>query len=185
MKKVNLPCNVRINRFYRTYVDVPRRASDADIRKAVIRFIVEGQEAAIVDDVDLDIEEQDITAIEPDWEGADEHVSDTRRVVRCNLCGRWIGWEDDLKIDDVGDETCPYCGKSKYLMDLESGCNFDEKEIKKLWSMFGEINVNHETKRTEEPFMDFEAGTPVKDIWNWFDKKYPGGLHELIYGMDE
>lgn len=53
-------------------------------------------------------------------------------LVRCNKCG-WIGKDEELGLyyaDDI--EYCPKCKSTEALMDLEAGCSFDEKEMKKL-----------------------------------------------------
>ena len=48
-------------------------------------------------------------------------MKEVKMRVRCNWCG-WKGTEDDLRIifdgTSVGIETCPACGRSDCLMDL-------------------------------------------------------------------
>ena len=187
MKKINLPCDVCITRYYRTYVDVSDDATDAEIREAVVKQILEDQDLVLCADPDIDIEEDDITMVSPDWDGAepveeDEPEANSRRIVRCNRCGEWLGWEDELVVkDDV--EHCPHCGASDALMDVDSGCNFSKKDLENLWSMFGDIPMDPETERMEGPFLGFESGTAREDIWHWFDHLYPGGVHALIYSL--
>mgnify|MGYP001638439336 CR=1 FL=1 len=102
-------------------------------------------------------------------------------LVRCNSCGKWIGCENDVKI--VQDhEMCPICGASDSLMDLDSGCNFDDSELHELWNLFGDVPMNPETEAMEKEFLGFPAGTPREEIWHWFDKRYPGGVSKLLYG---
>lgn len=43
--------------------------------------------------------------------------------------------------------------------------------LNNLWSELGNIVVTEEkgTLTTSEPFIHFPAGTPVFDIWSWFE----------------
>lgn len=95
-------------------------------------------------------------------------------VCRCNACGNWIGKEAELR--DHG--SCPNCGRSDGIMDLESGCVFDDRELEILWSILGDIPCNDDDE-SEEDFIGFEAGTNRFDIWHWFDEKYSKGVAVL------
>lgn len=69
MKKLIVPVNVCIKRFYRTYVMVDIDAADEEIRQVAKRMIVDEQESAIDDDPDLSIEEHDIVFVDIDHDG--------------------------------------------------------------------------------------------------------------------
>lgn len=64
--KLIIPCNVIIQRFYRTYAEVDENATDEDIRKAMIEAILEHQDAELTEDPEIDIEEDDIVNVEID-----------------------------------------------------------------------------------------------------------------------
>lgn len=68
--KLIVPCNVTIKRFYRAYAEVDENATDEEIRKAMIEAILEHQDAELVEDPDLEIEEHDICYIEIDHDAA-------------------------------------------------------------------------------------------------------------------
>ena len=102
-------------------------------------------------------------------------------LVRCNKCG-WIGKDEELGLyyaDDI--EYCPKCKSTEALMDLEAGCSFDEKEMKKLWELLGEVPVNNDDE-IEEEFLGFPEGTHKEAVWHWFDELYPAGVCRLIMG---
>lgn len=70
MGKRIFPCTVKIERFYRVYVAVDEEASNEDIIAAAKAQIVEEQDAALTDDPDMEIEEHDIVAVNPDYEAS-------------------------------------------------------------------------------------------------------------------
>ena len=114
-------------------------------------------------------------------------------IVRCNDCD-WIGSDDELDIlqvdaeDEDGDpityERCPNCYGMEAIMDVDSGCFFSEEQIRTLWKLLEDIPMNPETEQIEEPFLGFDAGTEREAVWHWFDERYPGGVHNLMYGGD-
>lgn len=110
------------------------------------------------------------------------------QIVRCNVCGSWLGPEEDIEIKSSADageyEACPVCGESDGLMDLDYGSSFDEEEVRKLWMLLEDIPMNPETEQLEEDFLGFPEGTDRETIWHWFDEYYPGGMHNLLYGGD-
>lgn len=80
MKKMIVPANVSIKRFYRVYAYVDCDATYEEIRKAIIKQIIEGQDAELVEELDLSIEPQDIDYIgiddEETWtEEEDEEIT--------------------------------------------------------------------------------------------------------------
>lgn len=63
------PVDVVISRSYRTYVSVPPGKSKDEIKKAVIDHIVDGQDAVLTDDESLEIEADDISFVDIDFDG--------------------------------------------------------------------------------------------------------------------
>ena len=55
----------------------------------------------------------------------------------------------------------------------------------KLWDEFADVPMNPDTKKTEDAFLHFPAGTPREDIWHWFDERYSKGVAALLYGRGE
>lgn len=43
-------------------------------------------------------------------------------------------------------------------------------ELYKLWGQLGDIPTDEESN-TDAPFLDFPTGTPVQDIWHWFERQ--------------
>lgn len=84
--KLVVPCDVCIKRFYRGYVTVDENASCDEIRQAMIEAIVSEQEADLIEDPDLFIEEDDIAFVNPcmndAWtEEEDDDISDTLSAI--------------------------------------------------------------------------------------------------------
>ena len=67
MKKV-VPCNVCIKRFYRAYVTVDENADESEIIARMKANVLENQDEELTPDPDLDIEEQDLVFVKPDYE---------------------------------------------------------------------------------------------------------------------
>ena len=40
-------------------------------------------------------------------------------------------------------------------------------------------------ERFETPWVTFEKGVSVMDVWRWFDKKHSKGVHWLMYGVEK
>lgn len=107
----------------------------------------------------------------------------TMKVVRCNSCGKWIGWENELDVvqtdakDEEGEyidyESCPICGSGNGLMDLDTGCSFDESEVSVLRGLFEQMELSEE-QLTEEKFLDFAPGTHVSVVRRWFEMQMNG-----------
>lgn len=105
------------------------------------------------------------------------------KAVRCIACG-WIGREEDLgyeTLNDPGIEYCPSCKDSEHLVDVDSECELDDKELTKLWQMFGDVSVNN-MDQIEEEFLGFPEGTEKEEVWQWFDERYSGGVVKLMAG---
>ena len=65
-----VPMDVKIDRYYRTYVRVPIcEDNDENIEKDVKAQIVRDQDKCLTLDPDLDIEEDDIEVMSIDWDG--------------------------------------------------------------------------------------------------------------------
>ena len=56
--------------------------------------------------------------------------------------------------------------------------------LEDLWGLFGDIPMDPETERLEEPFLGgvFPAGTHREEVWKWFDERYSKGVAALLYG---
>ena len=82
MSKIVVPCDVEIRRYYRMYVTVDEDASLVAIINKARTEIVEHQDAVLVPDPDLDIENHDIFYVNPDREnwledmGKEDEASD-------------------------------------------------------------------------------------------------------------
>lgn len=55
-------------------------------------------------------------------------------------------------------------------------------ELEKLWKQFGDLPMDPDTEKIEEPFLSFPAGTDREDIWHWFDERHSKGVVYLLYG---
>lgn len=105
------------------------------------------------------------------------------QIVRCNVCGKWIGREEEVGFEiqnEPGIEYCPLCHCSESLMDVDNGCNFNDAELEKLWEIFGCVSVNDNDEILEE-FLGFPEGTDRIEIWQWFDELYSKGVKSLVY----
>ena len=91
----------------------------------------------------------------------------------CNYCGRMIDREFS---------TCRWCGKElrSYRDISKEDEDLTEKELTELWLLFGDVPIN-DNDQIEEEFIGYEAGTNRFDIWEWFDERYEGGVHRLLY----
>ena len=77
------------------------------------------------------------------------------------------------------------------LMGMETLSARDEK-LERLWKQLGDIPRDPDTECIEEPFISWEdnavlweAGTPVEQIWKWFDERHSKGVAYLMYGDGE
>lgn len=105
------------------------------------------------------------------------------KAVRCIACG-WIGKDEELGLCYGTDtEYCPSCKDTESLMDTDCECEFDDKELTKLWQMFGDVPVNN-MDQIEEEFLGFPEGTEKEEVWQWFDERYSGGVVKLMFGGD-
>lgn len=57
-----------------------------------------------------------------------------------------------------------------------------DRELEELWDQFGDVPMDPETEKIEEPFAGFPAGTDREDIWHWFDLRHSKGVAFLLYG---
>lgn len=82
-RKLIVPCNICIKRFYRGYVKVDENATDEEIRKAMVESILKYQDAELIEDPDIEIEEHDITAIkiDHDCEWTEDENEDIKRIL--------------------------------------------------------------------------------------------------------
>ena len=47
---------------------------------------------------------------------------------------------------------------------------YTERDLNRLWNQLGTTDVDHNDLITTD-FLHFTAGTPVHDVWVWFDSK--------------
>lgn len=89
-KKMIVPCDVEIRRFYRMYVTVGEDASDQEIADAVHSELREAsdQDAILTPDPDLDIEARDVLEIHPDVDGS-----------------RWVCVDEPFENDSINGAT--------------------------------------------------------------------------------
>ncbi len=59
------------------------------------------------------------------------------------------------------------------------------KELRDLWDQFEDVPMNPETECIEDTFHIWPAGTHREEIWHWFDERYDGGVHALLYGDEQ
>ena len=59
-----------------------------------------------------------------------------------------------------------------------------DKRLEQLWAEVGDVPMNPETEKMEEPFLHFPAGTDREDIWSWFDERHSKGVVYLLYGTE-
>lgn len=97
------------------------------------------------------------------------------KIVRCILCGQWIGREDGLN----DPQQCPHCGRSNVLMELYSNNILNDDELEVLWKLFDDIPIN-DRDEIKEQYLDFPTGTNRFDIWHWFDKTHSKGVAYLL-----
>ena len=74
---------------------------------------------------------------------------------------------------------------AEYSLVMDAICEFDtlaerDKELEALWDKFGDVPMNPDTEKMEEPFIHFPAGTDREDIWRWFDERHSKGAAYLL-----
>ena len=64
--------------------------------------------------------------------------------------------------------------------------------IELAWKALGDVPTSDDEngdwvldEQFETPWVTFEKGTDVMDVWRWFDKKHSKGVHWLMYGGGE
>lgn len=69
--------------------------------------------------------------------------------------------------------------------DMETLKERDNK-LEDAWAQFGDVPMDPETEKMEEPFACFPAGTEREEIWRWFDQRHSKGVAYLLYrdGID-
>lgn len=110
-----------------------------------------------------------------------------REVIRRAML---LGEKIDLE-DKPGILSDTNSSPNENLIGMEALSVRDEK-LERLWEQLGEIPRDPDTECIEEPliFWDdnavlWEAGTPVEQIWKWFDERHSKGVAYLMYGGGE
>lgn len=101
-------------------------------------------------------------------------VGDKDERMSCTGC-RWIGAETEITIPGF----CPKCQKAGNFNLLHCDMRFTQKELKILWTLFGDVPINDQDE-IEEDFLDFTKGTDRFDVWHWFDARTHGGVNALL-----
>ena len=74
---------------------------------------------------------------------------------------------------DVSFSSSTHSATVNGLMDLDTGCSFDESEVSVLRGLFEQMELSEE-QLTEEKFLDFAPGTHVSVIRRWFEMQMNG-----------
>ncbi len=103
------------------------------------------------------------------------------RAIKCRNC---LSIFPETEITIPG--HCPYCTGATIPMlcevfDDRTAKDWDKTELDTLWCIFGDIPMDPETEQIEDSFIGFPAGTHREEIWHWFDERYSGGVHALMY----
>lgn len=85
--KIIVPCDVCIKRYYRAYAEVDENATNDEIQKAIVEAILENQDRVLTEDPYIEIEEDDISVVYIDHDGAwteeeDEEIGQILSEVR-------------------------------------------------------------------------------------------------------
>ena len=57
---------------------------------------------------------------------------------------------------------------------------YTPEELEDLWRQFGDVAVSEE-ETIESDFLHYPAGTSKYEVWGWFDRFYPNGVHALMF----
>lgn len=101
------------------------------------------------------------------------------KICKCK-CG-WTGSE--LAIHIPG--HCPVCGGYEINEITKDTPELKDEDMAIVWEVIREEpTVDNDDMQfcIENDFFGFKAGTPLDDIWRWFDHHYSKGLHTLMYG---
>jgi len=71
-------------------------------------------------------------------------------------------------------------GENCSVISGEGRCLISPEQLLNLWHDFSDIPIN-DLDEIETPFLHFPAGTCRFDVWHWFDERWPGGVHELLF----
>ena len=71
-RKLIVPCDVAIKRFYRMYVVVDEEATEDQVKAKAVEMLTDGRDPdkELTPDPDLDMEPHDICWVNPDFEGS-------------------------------------------------------------------------------------------------------------------
>lgn len=71
-RKLIVPCDVAITRYYRMYVEIGEEATEDEVKAKAVEMLTDGSDPddLLTPDTDLDIEAQDINWVNPDFEGS-------------------------------------------------------------------------------------------------------------------
>lgn len=100
-------------------------------------------------------------------------------LLHCRSCNA-IFPEEEIRIP----EHCNACGGTQDLLETlnnDRARQLSDNDIEKLWKIYRDYcYYNEDGNSIDEQFMDFPSGTPLNDIWTWFDEIYSKGVNALI-----
>lgn len=93
------------------------------------------------------------------------------------------GWDDVMPFDDFKDRYSS--GSVKWPL--------ADRFLEGAWHALGDVPTRDDEngdawildERFETPWVTFEKGVCVMDVWHWFDAKHSKGVHWLMYGGKE
>ncbi len=90
------------------------------------------------------------------------------------------GWDDVMSFDDF---------KNRYSSGVKWPC--EDRFIEGAWRALGDVPTKDTDddwildERFDTPWVTWEKGVSVMDVWRWFDGKHSKGVHWLIYGKEK
>jgi len=83
-RKLIVPCDVAIKRFYRMYVEVEEEATSDEVKAKAVEMLTDGRDPdkELTPDTDLEMEPQDICWVNPDFDGSwtEEEEAEMKQV---------------------------------------------------------------------------------------------------------
>ena len=70
VKKIMVPCYVKVQRFYKCWIEATMKSTQEQVTQAMTEAILNDPEGTLIEeDPDIEVEVQDIEAINVDWDG--------------------------------------------------------------------------------------------------------------------
>lgn len=71
------------------------------------------------------------------------------------------------------------------LLVLFDQAPWTDAQLVHAWDALSDVPVDPETEELGESFLHFPSGTYKEDIWHFFDQRYSGGVHALLYENED